>query len=152
MGKVKRADWSPKKRATAVTLRNEGYSYQQIARKIGQGVTASGVRKLCVRFAETGSIVTASGKGRKRSTSKKTDRRICRLSLQNRGATSREINKVLSDSGVQVSDRTVRRRLVNGGLQPGYQERSRFLTLCKEKNVYSGPKIMFRGLWMTGKK
>jgi len=133
MGKVKRADWSPKKRATAVTLRNEGYSYQQISRKIGQGVTASGVRKLCVRFAETGSIATASGKGRKRSTSKKTDRRICRLSLQNRRATARDIVKVLSESGVNVSDRTVRRRLVSGGLKARIPRKKPFLNPAQRK-------------------
>lgn len=60
---VKRQDWSPKKRAIAITLRKEGYSYRQIATKIGQGVTASGIRKLCVRFESFGSVQTQPGKG-----------------------------------------------------------------------------------------
>jgi len=43
---VKRMDWSPKKRAAAITLRKEGYSYREVAAKLGQGVTPSGIRKL----------------------------------------------------------------------------------------------------------
>jgi len=114
---VKRLDWSPKKRTIAITLRNEGYSYHKIADKIGRGVTASGIRKLCVRFDESGSIKTKYGRGRKKATTYKTDRRISRLALQNRRGTSREINKILSDTGLKMSDRTVRRRLVAAGLK-----------------------------------
>ena len=80
---ARRKDWSPKKRATAVTLRKEGYSYRQIAVKIGDGVTASGIRKLFKRFEVSGSVTTQPGKGRKRSTTPKTDRRISRMALKN---------------------------------------------------------------------
>ena len=130
---VKRLDWSPKKRATAVTLRNEGYSYRQIADKIGHGVTASGIRKLCVRFKESGSIETKGGRGRKKATTSKTDRRISRLSLQNRRATSHEINKILSDTGVTMSDRTVRRRLVAAGLKARIPRKKPFLNVLQRK-------------------
>lgn len=41
MPPVKRLDWSPKKRAIAVTLRSEGYSLREIADKIGGGAFAS---------------------------------------------------------------------------------------------------------------
>ena len=42
--------WSPKKIAIAVTLRDEGYTYRDIAKRIGDGATFSAVRKLCLKF------------------------------------------------------------------------------------------------------
>ena len=133
MKMAKRLDWSPKKRTIAVTLRNEGYSYRQIADKIGHGVTASGIRKLCVRFEESGSINTKHGRGRKKATTSKTDRRISRLALQNRRATSHAINKILSDTGVVMSDRTVRRRLVAAGLRARIPRKKPFLNVLQRK-------------------
>jgi hypothetical protein len=44
--------WSPKKRATAVVLRQEGYTYQEIATRIGGD--KSGVRRVCLKFEEFG--------------------------------------------------------------------------------------------------
>ena len=105
--------WTP---LVAFTLQNEGCSYCQIADKIGHCMTASGIRKLCVRFDESGSIKTKDGRGKKKATTYKTDRKISRLVLQNRRATSCEIN-ILSDTGVKMSDRTVRPRLVAAGLK-----------------------------------
>ena len=57
-----RADWSQKKRATALALRKEGYSYRQIAEKIDRSMTPSGIRKLCERFKVTGSIKNQPGR------------------------------------------------------------------------------------------
>jgi len=117
MGKTSRADWSPKKRAAAVTLKKEGFSYREIAAKIDPTMTPSGIRKLCVRFKSTGSISNQSGKGRRKSTSAKTDRRIVRMALKNRRITSDEINGSLQASGIHVTSRTVRNRLIAGGLR-----------------------------------
>jgi len=82
---VKRMDWFPKKRATAITLRKEGYSYREVAAKLGHGVTPSGIRKLFKRFQKTGSVENKSGRGRNRLTTSKTDRRITRLTLNTDG-------------------------------------------------------------------
>lgn len=123
----KRKDWSPKKRSTAITLRNEGYSYRQIASKLGGGVTHSGIRKLVERFQETGSIENKAGKGRKRATTPQDDRRIVRLALQNRKLTAVDINKVISDSDVLVSDRTIRNRLIQAGLKARIPRKKPFL-------------------------
>ena len=114
MKTVKSHYWSPKKRVIAITLRNEGYSYRDIAHKLGGGVSFSGVRKLCARFQMTGSVENQPGKGRKRTTTPRTDRRIIRLSLNDRKATSNEIKRMLD---LKVSNRTVRRRLVCAGLR-----------------------------------
>ena len=117
MNPAKRLDWSPKKRAIAVTLRKEGYSYREIASKIGQGVTPAVVLKLCKHFTETGSVQTKQGRGRKKTTTTLTDRRIVRLALRNRKSSAVDINKELVDADVKISDRTVRRRLVTAGLR-----------------------------------
>jgi len=130
---ARRKDWSPKKRATAVTLRKEGYSYRQIAVKIGDGVTASGIRKLFKRFEVSGSVTTQPGKGRKRSTTPKTDRRISRMALKNWRATSQDINKVLRDTGISVSARTVRRRLVAVGLRARIPRKKPFLNVTQRQ-------------------
>ena len=63
--KIKRVDWSPKKRATAITLQKEGYSFRQIAKKLGDGATASGIQKLWKRFDETKSIQNQKGRGKR---------------------------------------------------------------------------------------
>lgn len=127
MKTVKRADWSPKKRATAITLRNEGYSYREIAAKVGHGVTPSGIRKLVKRFGVTGSIENQTGRGRRKVTTPQTDRRIARLSLQNRKSSAGDINKAICEAGVTVSDRTVRRRLVDAGLRARIPRKKPFL-------------------------
>jgi len=62
-------------------------------------------------------VTTAKGRGRNKCTSDKTDRRIVRLALKNRKSTANEINSILQDSNVKISDRTVRRRLVSAGLK-----------------------------------
>ena len=129
MKTTKRVDWSPKKRATAITLRNEGYSFREIAGKIGCGVTASGIRKLCKRFETTKSIETKLGRGRKRKTTPKTDRQIARLALKNRKASSGDINGILHEAGVSVSNRTVRRRLVDVGLRARIPRKKPFLNV-----------------------
>ena len=127
MPSVRRLDWSPKKRATAITLRKEGYSYREIAAKIGLGVSPAGVLKVCKRFAETGTIKNKAGRGRKKVTTPQTDRRIVRLALKNRKTTSADINNALADSGVAVSGRTVRRRLVTAGLRARIPRKKPFL-------------------------
>lgn len=117
MAPYKRIDWSPKKRAIAVTLRREGYSFRQIAQKMGGGVTFSGVRKVYKRYLENGTVKNRPGRGRKLQTTPQTDRRIVRMSLKDRRLTAVEINKCLAADGMRVSQWTVRRRLLRAGLK-----------------------------------
>jgi len=133
---VKRVDWSPKKRVIAITLRKEGYSYREIASKMGHGVTPSGIRKLFVRFQETGSVENQAGRGRKRLTTPTTDRQISRLALGKRQTSSGDINKDLQQVGVKVSDRTIRQRLVAAGLRARIPRKKPFLNvLQRQKRV-----------------
>jgi len=127
MGKSFRVDWSPKKRSSAVTLRREGYSYREIAARLDPNMTPSGIRKLCLRFDSTGSVSNQPGKGRKRCTTVKTDRRIVRMALKNRRITSGDINETLQSTGVNITSRTVRNRLIAGGLRARIPRRKPYL-------------------------
>jgi len=96
---------------------------------MGHGVTALGIRKLCMRFQETGSVANQAGRGRKKLTTPKTDSRISRMALSNRRASAGDINKLLKDAGVNVSDRTVRRRLVTVRLRARVARKKPFLNV-----------------------
>ena len=66
--------------------RIEGYSYREVAGKLGHGVTPSGIRKMFKCFQETGSVENKTARGRNRLITPNTDRRITRLALNNRRA------------------------------------------------------------------
>ena len=76
--------WSPKKRVVAVTLRSEGYTYAEIAKRIGGKATHSGVLKLCRKFEKSQCVVDKSRSGRKRKSNERDDRRLIRLCLADR--------------------------------------------------------------------
>ena len=48
--------WSPKKQSTAVILRKEGYTYEQIAAKIGGGVGKGVVQEVYGKFLKCNTI------------------------------------------------------------------------------------------------
>ena len=83
--------WSPTKRCKAITLRGEGYSYMEIAKKLGNGATKSVVRKVCERFKATNTFKNMPKNGKIKKTTANDDRMIMRLALKNRRVTSAEI-------------------------------------------------------------
>ena len=121
--------WSPKKRATAVVLRNEGYTYEEIASKIGG--TKSGVRKVFLKFQESGKVIDRPRSGRKKVTTVYDDRKLIRTSLKDRRRTSKEIANDLNASGVTASAQTVRRRLTSFGLKARIPRKKPYLTLVQ---------------------
>jgi hypothetical protein len=121
--------WPPKKRSMAIILRQEGYTFQQIADKMGGGATRSGVYKVCKKFLNFGTIKDLAGRGRKKCTTPQDDRRIVRLALQDRRKPSKEIRDTLNDSGVRVSSRTVRRVLCKNGLRARIARKKPYLTV-----------------------
>ena len=56
----------------------------------------------------TGKVNNKKGQSRKRTTTPTTDRRIARLTLGDRKLTARNINNILSDTGISIADRIVR--------------------------------------------
>ena len=109
--------WSPTKRCKAVTLRGEAYSYMEIAKKLGNVATKSGVRNVCERFKATNTFKNMPKNGKIKKTTANDDRMIMRLALKNRRATSAEIKNDLEAAGVSVSSRTIRIRLFENGLK-----------------------------------
>lgn len=127
MSPRKSGDWSPRKRSRIVVLRENGLSYAEIARQVGGNVTTSGVRKCCLRYQETESILNKVGKGRKKCTKAVDDRRIKRICIRDRRKSSETIRCELGASGVFVSSRTIRRRLVGFGLRGRFPRKKPFL-------------------------
>lgn len=122
--------WSPKKRSKALTLHEEGYSLRDIAAKLGGKATFSGVRKLVLKYNNTGKLDDKKRCGRKRKTSDRDDRLLKRLSLSNRRLSSA---KLCHAWGKRVSSSLVRRRLVQCGLKARRPRRKPLLTLCMRK-------------------
>ena len=126
--------WSPTKQCKAVTLRGEGYSYMEIAKKLGNGATKSVVRKVCDRFKETNTFKNMPKNGKIKKTTANNDRMIMRLALKNRSATSAEIKNDLEAAGVSISSRTIRRRLFENGLKARRPRKKTYLNKKQRKN------------------
>lgn len=128
--------WSPKKRATAIILRKEGYTYEEIAAKIG-GVRKGSVHKVCKKFLNFNTINDLSRGHKKKVTSPTDDRRIVRAAVKNRRLSSKDIASDMSEVGVSVSPRTVRRRLCAAGLKARIPRKKPFLNDIQRKKRVS---------------
>lgn len=116
MGKC--ADLTPRKKAQISTmLRHCQYTQRQIADLCD--VSQSSVRNIKQKVdAEIPIKEDRVGKcGRKRITTPRTEREIRRITLENRRKPRLVIKKILNDNGVQISERTLRRRFVEMGLK-----------------------------------
>ena len=122
--------WSPKKRAVAVTLRQEGYSYRDIANKLGSGATASGVLKVWQKFEETGKVVDKERSGRPRISTSREDRSLVRMSLANPQQPSTSLTQCWD---VNASKSTVKRRLKEAGLNARIPRKKTFLNMRQRK-------------------
>ena len=102
--------------ARAVTMLEEGHTYRSVSRTLG--VSVSVVHRNVQRYRRTGSYVRRRGQGRKRATSAVDDRFIRVQTLRNRRQTAVQTQNLLEEvRNVRVSERTVRRRLNEGGLK-----------------------------------
>lgn len=99
-----------------VTLLEEGYSQRIVANRVG--VAQSTVSEVGRRYRETNQFTRRPGQGRRRSTSHLDDRFIVLRSLRNRTYTAPELQGALAEvRRVNISERTVRRRLAEVGLR-----------------------------------
>lgn len=122
--------WSPKKRAVAVTLRKEGYTFREIAEKVGGGASASGVLRICKKFAESGSVVDKPRAGRPRVSTERDDRELVRLSLENR---RKSLQLLRHEWSAPASKATVRRRLISAGLRARAPRRKPLLNVDQRR-------------------
>jgi len=95
--------------------RQKGLSNREIGRKYG--VSEAAVRKIWKKFEKIGTVIDMTGRGRKRKTNPVEDRRIIRETKKNPTVTSRVIRENLQ---LNVSERTVRRRLREAGLKNNF--------------------------------
>ena len=128
-----------------VTLSEEGYSGRAIARK--QKISLCAVQEIIKKARETGSVNDRPRCGRPASTTPRQDRLLSHLSLSDRRATSKILKRELVDAtGVDVTTRTVRRRLQKAGLRGCVAARkplqtprhkSRRLAWCRERKDWT---------------
>lgn len=112
---AKGVELTPRKKSVIVALHNEGLSARDIAKRIG--FHHSTIVRLLQKYSTTGNTNRTKGRGRKRATSKAADRMLVRLSTKDRKASSTDLKRAWRESsGVNVSTRTVRRRLLDNGL------------------------------------
>ncbi|XP_017790058.1 PREDICTED: uncharacterized protein LOC108572315 [Habropoda laboriosa] len=112
---AKRIEISIETRSAIITLRKEGYSLRNIARKLK--VSYKGVLGTVTRFADIGSLKDKPRSGRPKITSRAEDVRINIIYQRNRRLTTSEIRVGLNDSRPNpISLTTVKRRLRAAGL------------------------------------
>uniref|UniRef100_A0A8C7DEI0 Transposase n=1 Tax=Oncorhynchus kisutch TaxID=8019 RepID=A0A8C7DEI0_ONCKI len=101
-------------RAVIIALHKKGFTGKDIAaRKIAPEST---IYRIIKNFKESGSIVVKKASGRPRKSSKRQDRLLKLIQLQDRGTTSTALAQEWQQAGVSASARTVRRRLLEDGL------------------------------------
>ena len=133
------------KKGIVVGLYIAEWSERKIANKVGLGKTS--VHRIIKNYEETGSPETKPRTGRPRSTSAREDRSIKIASVKNPKLSARAIGLQLRHTLKKtVSDRTVRRRLVEAGLPGRIARKKPFLTAvqtdyrlkwCKERKDWS---------------
>lgn len=106
---------SPTDAARAVALIEDGRSQRYVANLLG--VSQANIHRTYRRFTETGNYTRRPGSGMTRSTLPRDDRFLHLFILRNRDATAVQARNRLEDvREVNVSERTVRRRLNEVGL------------------------------------
>jgi hypothetical protein len=113
-----KSDLSPRKRGQIkVLLENTELTQSEIALKCGVNQSVVSRIKRNMQHGSTGTPKRKGRCGRRRITSSQDDRALVRLSKANRKMTSRRLMVEMGTSGVLVSSRTVRRRLIEAGLR-----------------------------------
>lgn len=115
-------------RSRIVSDRKEGLSYPKLAEKYSLSI--SGARKICIKFETTGCIKNLPFTGRSRKTSLRDDKMIVRQARKKSTMTAREIGESLK---LEVSTRTIQRRLKSGGLESRLQTRKPLISTVNKK-------------------
>ena len=112
----KTRDLTKHERSSIVALHDVGFSVAYLSRRFC--VHRTTVTRLCNKYVKTGSIDNLPRSGRRRKTSCRQDRCLKRLQQQYPTTVSRSITRLANQQmEVNLSARTVRRRLVNMGLR-----------------------------------
>ena len=113
-----------------MVLHKEGYSFRQIAEKIGGGATCSGVFKVCKKFGETGTLKDRKRSGRRRISSEREDRTLVRLATADRHKNAKCLSRKWS---VRASKCTILRRLKKAGIMARKPRRKPLLNVAQRQ-------------------
>jgi len=105
-----------------------GLSQRNIAKRYE--VSRGAVEQISKKFQSTGSVADRSGRGRNRATSKREDTKIIREVKKNSKITVREIRENID---LNVSDRTIRRRLREANLYSRFAHKGPFISATNKK-------------------
>jgi transposase len=112
--------------------RQRGDSFRIIANKYSISVGA--VQHIWKKYKTHGIVTNYSGKGRKRATTFRDDTRIVRMVKQNPKLSSRNI---VESMNLNVSSRTVRRRLRESGLKSVFASKRPFINKINKKKRFT---------------
>lgn len=99
-------------RGRVVGLREGGFSFRDIAERLGRNVST--VHECWQQWSREGTASRRPGSGRPRGTTEREDRRVRRMAVANRTASAAEIRAAV---GTTVTQRTVTNRLLQGQLR-----------------------------------
>lgn len=110
-------DLTPRKKSEVKTLlMHTNHSQRKIAELAGVSKSAVNKIKINLDQDEPLSPKRKGNCGRKRITTPRSDRKIRDICLQNRKKSAGLLTQMVQESGIQVSKRTVQRRLAEEGL------------------------------------
>uniref|UniRef100_A0A3B5QK18 Transposase Tc1-like domain-containing protein n=1 Tax=Xiphophorus maculatus TaxID=8083 RepID=A0A3B5QK18_XIPMA len=109
-----------------VKLLEEGNPSRMVAKDVGWSQSA--VSKIWTKYKQHGMVVKAKRTGRPRKTSKRQDKQLKAICLENRKSTTKQMKHKWEEVGVNVCDRTVRNRLKEMGFQYRKAKRKPALT------------------------
>lgn len=123
---------SDSRRAVIVALHEENLSNREIAARVG--CDRRTVDRLLSRHSMGESLTPRSKSGRPRKTTQRDDSTMSRMVLRDRRITAGAIQAEMQHRGVNVSARTVRRRLTNAGFLARRPIRKPFLSKKMKKS------------------
>ncbi len=126
-----------------IKLLQEGNPSRSVAKEVG--CSQSAVSKIWCKYKQNGKVTKGKHTSRPRKTSKRQDRKLKAICLENRNCTMKQMKNKWAETGVNVCNRTVRNRLNEMGFK--YRKAKR-----KRKQGYSGLKRSSHGVWMIGWK
>uniref|UniRef100_A0A3B3QDG3 Transposase Tc1-like domain-containing protein n=1 Tax=Paramormyrops kingsleyae TaxID=1676925 RepID=A0A3B3QDG3_9TELE len=98
-----------------IKLLQGGKSTRSVAKDVGRSQSA--VSKIWSRYKQNGKVVKGKHTGRRRKTSKRQDRKLKAICLENRKYTAKQMKDKWAETGGNVCDRTVRNRLREMGFR-----------------------------------
>lgn len=109
-----------------VKLLEEGVSSRMVAKDVG--CSQSAVSKIWTKYKQHGKVLKGKRSGRPRKTSKRQDKNLKALCLEDRKRTTKQMKKKWEEAGVNVCERTVRNRLKEMGFSYRKAKRKPSLT------------------------